>query len=132
MSNYQKTNIIKIYRAKSVNWRNEDSSGTYFEKNYLFPKGMFLWGYVRQIVADSTFQSDVVFPSDRFLVVVNRRTDGIDYKIGDYIEWKDKTLKVIAVDLYEDKGDIKLTCQLVVSDSSISSRVTYVNGGKKR
>lgn len=119
----QKTRLVRIYRQKTVNWRNESSKGQYLEKHYIHPIKDALRAYVRQIVANNQDNQDAIIPSDRYLVVINWR----DLPDGRYfVEWGDKTLKVLTVDGYEwNRGEIKLTCQLTTdTDSSLYKKIS--------
>lgn len=128
---YPKNEAVTCYRPKTVNWRNESHEGTYQERIYLHPRGAILWAYVRQIVADSSVQNDAVDPIQRFLVVVNQRPE-LEYRIGDCFNWKGKTLKVIsAPDIYDGKGDVKLTCECVETDKTISRREIFLKWGQR-
>lgn len=118
----QKDRLVKIYFQKPVKWVNKYGSGTFYEKRYVHPKDEHLRAYVRQIVAENKISDEATYPADRFLVVINWR----DLPKGQYyIEWGNKTLKVLNKDEYEGRREeIKFETQEVDADVTIYKRTT--------
>ena len=120
---------VKIYRSKTVKWRNEFDEGTYQEKHYIHDRKKFLNAYIQQVTSNITQTPDVDLITDRFLVVVNGRKSLMP--IGQYyVEWKDSygyrhVFKVLTKDLLDMRGfEIKLTCQEISADTSVYKRVS--------
>ena len=115
---------VRIYRQKRMRWRNEHSDGVYFVKEYLHLKKHPLHAYVRQIKADQKETYDADYPDNRYLVVINYREMPRDEY---FIEWDNKTLKVLDIDGYEcRKTELKLTCVEIDVDTTVYKRVSEV------
>lgn len=120
---------VKIYRQKSVKWRNEHGNGTFFEKHYIHDRKKFVFAYIQQIVAkvDQTQDADLI--ADRYMIVINGRK-GIVPLGQYYVEYRDKfgcrhTYKVLLKDWFDMRGlEVKLTCQEVAVDETVYSRVS--------
>lgn len=117
-----KNERISIYRKRNVKWRNSNGEGTFLEKHYLNSKGQKFWASVRQVVAQQNVTQDATYDSNTFLVTINKKDlpEGVYY-----VEWKKMVMKVMQIDIYDGKSDVKLTCQHIDSDSSSYSRITY-------
>ena len=117
----QKDREVKLYRQKSINWKNEKAKGVYFAKHYMHKASKFIHAYIRQDIAHQEDRAEGVFLDDRYLVVINyRKLPRAEY----FIEWKGQTLKVLAIDGFEHKGtELKLTCQMIQADTTIYKKV---------
>ena len=101
----RKVKIFQIYK------RTQDDSTVTIVKEYKHPKEKYLNAHIKQLIAKEGFSSDSHQDASTYLVVINYRK-GIS--VDCYVEFKDKVLKVIGADYYEDRNiEIKLTCQAV-------------------
>lgn len=117
MSDYKypkKNTFVSIFGLKRVRILNEGESADVYERTYRHPSPK-VRAYVRMIVSDESESQGVSVGRERVLVVINYR-EGV--KIGDYVQWGSKTLKVVtAPDYYEGRGlELKLTCEIADDD----------------
>lgn len=111
-----KDRLVKIFKIIKKRYAN-DKKNELLIKEYQHPKSMSLRAYVRQQVAKEDYSFDSHNDSSTFLIVINYRKN-ID--VDCYVEFKEKIMKVIAVDAFEDRNlELKLTCQLVPFDLEI-------------
>ena len=112
MSDYKypnKTSFVKVFGLKRVRIMNEGESAEVYERTYRHPSPS-IRAYCRMVVADSSDTQTVSVGRERVLVVINYR-EGV--KMGDYVQWGKRTLKIVAVpDYFEGRGtELKLLCE---------------------
>lgn len=117
MSGYMyphKDSRVRIFGLKRVRILNEGEAGDVYERTYRHAEES-VRAYCRMIVTDSSESQNVSVGRERVLVVINYR-EGV--KMGDYVQWGAKTLRIAAPpDYYEGRNlELKLTCELADDD----------------
>lgn len=104
---------VKIFKIIKKRYP-QDPHNEVIVKEYLHPAAKSLCAYVRQLVSKEEFTSEAHKDSSNYLVVINFR-EGID--LDCYVEFKDKTMKAVGVDGYEQRDlELKITCQVITDD----------------
>lgn len=106
-----KDKFIKVYEIIQKTRPNDEN--TYIEKRYIHPKKSPLRAYVRQLSASERITKSTETEMNTYEVVINYRK-GI--KRGQFIEFKDMTLKINGVDGYEQyDAELKLTASSAIT-----------------